>query len=72
MIKEYYEKLYITPKPNKELLENYILERNLDRNVNAEDFKISLRNVLNSDINMLKLNKSPGLVGLTVKFYQTF
>ena len=72
MIKEYYEKLYITPKPNKELLENYIFERNLDRNVNAEDFKISLRNVLNSDINMLKLNKSPGLGGLKVKFYQTF
>jgi hypothetical protein len=40
MIKEYYEKLYTTTKPNTELLENYIFETNLERNVNAEDFKI--------------------------------
>ena len=40
LIKEYYEKLYTTIKPNKELLENYIFETNLEININAEDFKI--------------------------------
>ena len=33
-------KNYATTKSNKELLENYIFEANLERNINAEDFKI--------------------------------
>ena len=69
MIKEYYEKLYTTTKPNKELLENYIFETNLERNINEEELTIE---ECTSTINMMKLNKSPGLDGLTVEFYQTF
>jgi hypothetical protein len=76
MIKEYYEKLYTTTKPNKELLENYIFETNLERNINEEEFKICDGKLTieecTSAFNMMKLNKSPGLDGLTVEFYQTF
>ena len=76
MIKEYYEKLYTTTKPNKELLENYIFETNLKRNINAEDFKICDGKLTieecTSATNMMKLNKSRGLDGLTVEFYLTF
>ena len=76
MIKEYYEKLYTTTKQNKELQENYILETNLERHINAEDFKICGRKLTieecTSAINMIKLNKSPGLDGLTVEIYLTF
>jgi hypothetical protein len=76
MIKEYYEKLYTTTIPNKELLENYIFETNLERNINAEDFKecdgkLTIAECT-SAINMMKLNKSPGFDGLTVEFYLTF
>ena len=76
MIKEQYEKLYTTTKPNKELLENYIFERNLERNINAEDIKISDGKITieecSSIINMMKLSKSPGLDGLTVELYLAF
>ena len=76
MIKEYHEKLYTTTKPNKKLLENYILETNLERHINAEDFKICDGKLTieecTSAINMMKLNKTPGLDGLTVEFYLTF
>ena len=72
MIKEYHEKLYTTTKPNK----NYILETNLERHINAEDFKMCDGKLAieecTSAINMMKLNKSPGLDGLTVEFYLTF
>ena len=79
MIKKYYEKLYTTPKLNKELLENYIFETNLqniDKNVSAEVFmkcdgKLTIEECT-SAINMMKLNKSPGLDELTVEFVQTF
>ena len=76
MIKEYYEQLYTTTKPNKELLENYIFETNLETNINTEEFKICDGKLTieecTSAINMMKLNKCPGLDGLTVEFYQTF
>ena len=76
MIKEYYEKLYTTIKLNKELLENYIFETNLEININAEDFKICDGKLTidecTSTINMMKLNKSSRLDGLTVEFYLTF
>ena len=76
MIKEYYEKLYTTTKPNKELLKNYILETNLEIPINAEDFKICDGKLTieecTSAINMMKLNKSQGLDGLTVEFDLTF
>lgn len=76
IIKEYYEKLYTTTKPDKDLLENYIFETNLERNINVEEFKICDGKLTieecTSAINMMKLNKSPGLDGLTVEFYQTF
>jgi hypothetical protein len=75
MIKEYHDKLYTT-KLNKKLLENYILETNLERHINAEDFKICDGKLTieecTSAINMMKLNKSPGLDGLTVEFYIPF
>lgn len=74
--KEYYEKLYTTTKPDKDLLENYIFETNLERNINVEELKICDGKLTieecTSAINMMKLNKSPGLDGLTVEFYQTF
>ena len=60
MIKKYYEKLYTTNKPNKDLLENYIFETNLERNINAEEFKICDEKLTieecTSAINMMKLN----------------
>ena len=75
MIKEYYEKISTT-KPNKELLENYIFETNLERNLSAEGFKICDGKLTimecTSAINIMKLNKSSGLDGLTVQFYLAF
>jgi hypothetical protein len=53
-----------------------MFERNLERNINAEDFKISEGKLTieecTSIINMMKLNKSPRLDGLTVERYLTF
>ena len=75
-IKKYYEELYKTKSPNKVLSDNYISETKLDKTLDKSIFsvcdgKITLEECKNAIFKM-KLNKSPGLDGLTVEFYRLF
>ena len=75
-IKSYYEKLYTSNLPNKELLKEYIFETELENKLNDEDKSACDGEVTVDEcseaINLMKLNKSPGLDGLTVEFYRKF
>ena len=75
-IRDYYEKLYTSSNPDEELLHKYIFDKVKEREVNKDDFgrcdgKITIEECTNA-INVMKLNKSPGLDGLTLEFYKTF
>ena len=76
MIRDYYKELYTSTYPDKGTQENYILNTKLEKEVNKDelvscDGKLTLQECT-SAIKMMKLNKSPGLDGLTTEFYQTF
>lgn len=76
LIKTYYGKLYSSNKPNKHMVQKYIFETKLEKTLSEQHKSICDGEVTvteSSDaINEMKLNKSPGLDGLSVEFYRTF
>ena len=74
--KEYYEGLYKSTNPNLSEIKNYINETCIDHKLNNQDC-ITLSGELTIEectkaIFSMKKNKSPGIDGLSVEFYQTF
>ena len=76
IIKDYYEELYTSSNPDKDLLVEYIFNTVKERDVDRNDFGICDGEITVEEcttaINMMKLNKSPGLDGITLEFYKTF
>ena len=76
IIKTYYEKLYSSNKPNKHMLQKYIFETKLEKTLSEKDKSICDGEITVTEcsdaVNEMKLNKSPGLDGLSVEFYRTF
>ena len=75
-IKNYYENLYSSSYPDKILSDQYIFNTNLDPKIGEIDKsncdgEITLDECTNAIFKM-KLNRSPGLDGLTVEFYRKF
>ena len=75
-IKYYYKKLYTSTNPDKQNLNDYIYRTKLESKVNQEDLNVcdgqlSVEECTEAIFKM-KLNKSPGIDGLTVEFYRTF
>ena len=73
-IKYYYKTLYTST--NKQNLNDYIYRTKLESKVNQEDMNVcdgqlSVEECTEAILKM-KLNKSPGIDGLTVEFYETF
>ena len=76
MIKYCYKKLYTSTNPDKQNLNDYIYRTKLESKVNQEDMNVcdgqlSVEECTEAIFKM-KLNKSPGIDGLTVKIYRTF
>lgn len=72
----YYKSLYSSNSPDKEEIKDYLSKTNFQNVLsNEESYKceneVTLIECENS-VKKLKLNKSPGLDGLTAEFYQTF
>ena len=76
IIKTYYEKLYSSNKPNKHMLQKYIFETKLEKTLGEKDKSMCDGEITVTEcsdaVNEMKLNKSPGLDGLSVEFYRTF
>jgi hypothetical protein len=74
--KTYYEKLYSSDIPNKHLLQKYTFETKLEMTLSEKDKSICDGEITVTEcsdgVNEMKLNKSPGLDGLSVEFYRTF
>ena len=75
-MKYYYKKLYTSTNPDKQNLNDYIYRTKLESKVNQEDLNVcdgqlSVEECTEAIFKM-KLNKSPGIDGLTVEFYRTF
>ena len=75
-IKDYYEKLYTSKKTDEISSKKYIFDTKLDKILNDEEKLDCDGEVTDTEcseaIGNRKLNKSPGLDGLTVEFYRTF
>ena len=75
-IREYYKKLYSTQNPDKTSSDKYIFETKLDKEMDKNDKSICDGDITVEEcsdaIYKMKLNKSPGLDGLTVEFYRKF
>ena len=75
-IKHYYANLYKANQPDKSLLEQNIFETNLEKKLNDHDKSICDGTLTVDEcsdaIFHMKLNKTPGLDGLTVEFYRKF
>ena len=66
----------VKKKTNKESLENYILNTKIENKIDEND-KLSCDGKVTVEecsyaIQKMKLNKSPGLDGMTVEFYRVF
>ena len=75
-IKYYYKKLCISTNPDKQNLNDYIYRTKLESKVKQEDMNVcdgqlSVEECTEAIFKM-KLNKSPGIDGLTVECYRTF
>jgi hypothetical protein len=75
-IKYYYKKLYTSTSPDKQNLNDYIYRTKLESKVKQEDMKVcdgqlSVEECTEA-IFKVKLNKSPGIDGLSIEFYRTF
>ena len=74
--KEYYEKLYTSRNPDLEHIQQYINDTKIDNKLSEIDNQtlegeFTLEECTQSVFNM-KLNKAPGIDGLSVEFYRTF
>lgn len=74
--KDFYERLYTSTNPNEfesqEYVESTFIENKLiDEDSKLCEGKISIEECSKA-INDMKVNKSPGMDGITVEFYQTF
>ena len=74
--KNYYQNLYKSTKPDPSEIKNYISQTKIDHSLSNSDSELlggnlTLEECTNAIFNM-KLNKSPGLDGLSVEFYRTF
>ena len=73
---EYYKALYTSNSPNKDEIKKYLSETNFTKNLSDEDSRKCENDIsiveCETIVKTLKLNKSPGLDGLTGEFYQTF
>jgi hypothetical protein len=71
-IKDYYEKLYTSKKTNEISSNTYIFDTKLDKMLNDKEKLECDGEVTDTEcseaIGNVKLNKSPGLDGLTVAF----
>jgi hypothetical protein len=75
-IKIYYEQVYSTEKANKESLEHYILNSEIE-NEKDENDKLTCDGKVTVEecsypAQKMKINKSSGLNGLTIEFYRLF
>ena len=75
-IKDYYEKLYTSKKTDEISSKEYIFDTKLDKILNDKETLDCDGEVTDTEcseaIGNMKLNKSPGLDGLTVEFYRAF
>ena len=75
-IKDYYEKLYKSKKTDEISSIEYIFDTKLDKILNDKEKLDCDGEVTDTEcseaIGNMKLNKSPGLDGLTVEFYRAF
>ena len=75
-IKDYYEKLYTSKKTDEISSKKYIFDTKLDNILNNKEKLDCDGEVTDTEcseaIGNMKLNKSPGLDGLTVEFYRAF
>lgn len=74
--KKYYENLYCSTDPDEAAINNYINDTKINHKLKDSESKhlegeLSIEECTQAVFNM-KINKSPGLDGLTVEFYRTF
>ena len=75
VLRDYYKQLYINKMDNLEEMDTFLEKYNLPR-VNQEEIENMNRQITTNEIETvienLPTNKSPGPDGFTHKFYQTF
>jgi hypothetical protein len=75
-IKDYYEKLYTSKKTDEISSKEYIFDTKLDKILNDKEKLDCDGEVTDTEcseaIGNMKLNKSPGIDGLTIEFYRAF
>ena len=74
--KDFYQNIYNSTSPNVKSIDKYINDINIDHKLNKQESEImegtlTIEECTNSLFKM-KLNKSPGIDGLSVEFYRTF
>lgn len=72
----FYRKLYTSTNPDENKVNDYIQNTNFSKKLNVEDKEICeglvSKNECENALKHMKKNKSPGIDGLPVEFYQTF
>ena len=73
---KFYQNLYMSEETNQDNIDSYLRETTFDKILSEQeaslcDGLLTLHEATDAILHM-KLNKSPGLSGLTVEFYQTF
>ena len=75
-IKYYYKRLHTSTNPDKQNLNDYIYRTKIESKVKQEDMNVCVGQLSVEEcteaIFKMKLNKSPGIDGLTVEFYKLF
>ena len=73
---KYYEQLFTSNSINAEQIKQYLHETHIEKTLTSNEAKLCDGYIETNEcqhvIDTLKLNKSPGLDGLTAEFYQTF
>ncbi|XP_071138839.1 uncharacterized protein [Mytilus edulis] len=74
--KNFYENLYKSTNPNENEIKKYITETKVDKTLSHEETQnlegeLTIKECTEA-IKSMKLNKSPGIDGISVEFYRTF
>lgn len=74
--REYYKSLYETKNPDPIKIEEYIEATHIENKLSRDDSNIAGKELTieeySKSVFQMKLNKSPGIDGLTLVFYRTF